>query len=211
MNDPATKEERLTLELLDAIERRSDLSQRHLANQMGVALGLANSYLKRCAKKGLVKIREAPANRYLYYLTPQGFAEKARLTARFLSTSLTFYRQSAESVSALYRLCERRGWRSLLLCGLSDLTEIAVMRLNDRPVVCAGIYSPNAEQTRFAGYAVYRDWQKLPEIDAYILTDLSDPVAIYRDLLNRVEDPERILVPAVLGIDGALREVREQN
>ena len=44
---------------------------------MGVALGLANSYLKRCIRKGFIKITEAPANRYLYYLTPQGFAEKA--------------------------------------------------------------------------------------------------------------------------------------
>ena len=74
MNNPGSKEERLTLELLDAIERRSDVSQRHLARQMGVALGLANSYLRRCAKKGLVKVREAPANRYFYYLTPKGFA-----------------------------------------------------------------------------------------------------------------------------------------
>ena len=210
MNDPATKEERLTLELLDAIERRSDLSQRHLASQMGVALGLANSYLKRCAKKGLVKIREAPANRYLYYLTPQGFAEKARLTARFLSTSLTFYRQSAESVSALYRLCEHRHWRDVILCGVSDLTEIAVMRLPDKKVICAGIYAPSAEQARFAGHPVYRDWERLPQIDACILTDLSDPVATYSDLIKRIE-PERVLVPTVLGIEGALREMREKQ
>jgi len=63
MNNTESKEQRLTLELLDANERSGETSQRHRASQMGVALGLANSYLKRCAKKGLVKIREAPANR----------------------------------------------------------------------------------------------------------------------------------------------------
>jgi len=206
MNDPAAKEERLTLELLDAIERRSDLSQRHLARQMGVALGLANSYLKRCAKKGLVKIREAPANRYLYYLTPKGFAEKARLTARFLSTSLTFYRQAAESVSELYQLCERQRWRSVLLYGVSDLAEIAVMRLSEKDLVCRGIYDPVAGQEKFAGQTVWHDWDSVPAVEAYILTDLSDPVLSYHELLKKVRDPERILIPAVLGIDSALRD-----
>lgn len=64
------REEALTLAILQAIEARSDMTQRHLADGMGVAIGLANSYLKRCVRKGLVKITQAPANRYLYYLTP---------------------------------------------------------------------------------------------------------------------------------------------
>ena len=80
MNGANEREEKLTLDLLNAIDQQSDLSQRHLARQMGIALGLTNSYLKRCARKGLVKVSEAPANRYLYYLTPKGFAEKARLS-----------------------------------------------------------------------------------------------------------------------------------
>ena len=70
------KEQQLTLELLQAIDSKDDISQRHLAQEMGVALGLANSYLKRCVKKGWIKMTTAPANRYLYYLTPMGFAEK---------------------------------------------------------------------------------------------------------------------------------------
>jgi len=80
--DP-NKEDRLTLNLLGAIEQQDDVSQRHLAEHMGVALGMANSYLKRCVKKGWIKVTTAPANRYLYYLTPTGFAEKARLTGEF--------------------------------------------------------------------------------------------------------------------------------
>ena len=87
-NTTSDKENQLTLELLKAIDQKDDISQRHLAQQMGVALGLANSYLKRCVKKGWIKISTAPANRYMYYLTPTGFAEKPRKTADFVSTSL---------------------------------------------------------------------------------------------------------------------------
>jgi DNA-binding MarR family transcriptional regulator len=73
------------LGLLAAVERDSALTQRHLARELGIALGLANAYLRRCTKKGLIKMRQAPLNRYAYYLTPRGFAEKSRLTAEYLS------------------------------------------------------------------------------------------------------------------------------
>ena len=50
------REEVLTLELLAAIEASHEVTRRHLANRFGVALRLANSYLKRCVLKGFVKI-----------------------------------------------------------------------------------------------------------------------------------------------------------
>ena len=84
------REESLTLEILQAVEADSDMTQRRLADSMGVALGLANSYLRRCIRKGLVKIKQAPANRYLYYLTPKGFAEKSRLTGDYFAYSLNW-------------------------------------------------------------------------------------------------------------------------
>jgi DNA-binding MarR family transcriptional regulator len=93
------KENSMTLELLEAIEEKSDVTQRRLARELGVALGLANSYLKRCERKGLVKIHKAPANRYLYYLTPKGFAEKSRLTAEYLSASFSPPAQRCSNVA----------------------------------------------------------------------------------------------------------------
>ncbi len=84
MNTPK-REDSITLEILDTIDAKSDSTQRHIAQRTGVALGLANSYLKRCIRKGLIKIQQAPANRYLYYLTPKGLAEKSRLTREYLS------------------------------------------------------------------------------------------------------------------------------
>ena len=119
------REENVTLEILEAIEARSDVTQRHLARRTGTALGLTNSYLKRCVRKGLVKIHQAPANRYLYYLTPKGFAEKSRLTAQYLSVSLAFYRKAGDSCHDAFQRCEARGWKRVVLCGVSDLAEIA--------------------------------------------------------------------------------------
>ena len=42
-----------------------------------MALGLTNAYLKRCIRKGFIKVTQIPANRYAYYLTPRGLQKKA--------------------------------------------------------------------------------------------------------------------------------------
>lgn len=205
VNDPTSKDDELTLELLDAIEQRCDVSQRHLAAKLGIALGLTNSYLKRCARKGLVKVKEVPANRYLYYLTPQGFAEKSRLTAKFLSTSLTFYRQSAEACTEVFQYCEENKLGKILLCGPSDLAEIAYTRSGAHRVRVVGVYERRACGPReLLGLDVYSRWGNLPEADAYMVTDLEDPLGLYRDLVARTSTPDRVLVPRVLGLDRAI-------
>jgi DNA-binding MarR family transcriptional regulator len=199
VNDRETRQDRLTLELLNAIDRNSEVSQRHLARNMGVALGLANSYLKRCARKGLIKISEAPANRCLYYLTPKGFAEKARLTGVYLSTSLTFYRQAAESCTCVFEACEREGLRRVLLCGVSDLAEIALLRARECGVAVTGIFDPRSERHRLLSKPV---WAELPDarsFDVAVLTDLNAPLRSYEALVEEL-GKGRVWVPEVLGL-----------
>ena len=50
------------LEILTAIEEGRPLSQRALAERLGIALGLVNLYLRRMSRKGYVKITEFPAD-----------------------------------------------------------------------------------------------------------------------------------------------------
>src|SRR3974390_141139 len=114
---------RIMLGLLDAVEQERAHSQRHLASELGIALGLVNAYLKRCMKKGLVKVREAPARRYAYYLTPQGFAEKSRLTVEYLSHSFGFYRQAKTDCSGLFRGAEASGGKNVLVGGHFELPQ----------------------------------------------------------------------------------------
>ena len=201
MNDKETKKDRLTLELLTAIDGRSDLSQRHLARDMGVALGLANSYLRRCVRKGFIQIHEAPANRFLYSLTPHGFAEKARLTAADLSSSLSFYRQAAESCAKVFEQCARRGAHHILLCGLSDLAEIALLRARETDLEITGVFDPDSRGRRFFSITVFQHLKNAGSFDIAVLTDLTAPLARYR-LLVRDLGEDRVCVPDVLGLGG---------
>lgn len=200
MNAPQEREEQLVLELLDAVGKKNDVSQRHLARHLGVALGLANSYLKRCIRKGFIKITEAPANRYLYYLTPQGFAEKSRLTARYLSHSFSFYRQAGDSCDRVFAECRARGWKLLVLGGMSDLAEIASLRALESEIDVIGTYDPHSERNRFVNKPVWHRMEDILPHDGLMLTDLNATRLAHEHLLT-VMPRERILVPDILRLE----------
>lgn len=202
MNDRHNSEDRVTLQLLDVIGKQNNLSQRHLARHMGVALGLTNSYLRRCARKGFIKITKAPANRYLYYLTPKGFTEKARLTASYLSHSFSFYHEAGDSCIRVFSLCKQNGWDRILLCGMSDLAEIALLRGIEAKLEIVGIYDRLTKQKMFLSKPVWRELKNvnIPICNAYILTDIATSQATLEHLLSYVES-ERILIPDILRLD----------
>jgi DNA-binding MarR family transcriptional regulator len=192
-------ESEITLELLNAINENSALTQRSLARDLGIALGLANAYLKRCAKKGLVKISQVPSNRYAYYLTPKGFSEKSRLTAEYFSQSFKFFRRARVQCSDLFALCAARGWRDVVLVGASDLGEIAMFCAREHGVRVTGIVDGLAHDQTFAGLPVWRDMAMVAQADAALVTDLSDPQATFEAALRHLPD-ERVLTPAFLKV-----------
>jgi len=194
------KEESLTLEILQTIEEKNDVTQRHLADNLGVALGLANSYLKRCVKKGLIKIHQAPANRYFYYLTPKGFAEKSRLTAEYLTSSFDFYRKAGHSVSELFAECEKRGWRRIAFCGVSELAEIASLRVHDHDLEHVITLDPTARADRYLGKPLRQGLDGQEEVDAWLVTSLKNAAGVVEQLTGYVPE-ERILVPSILGLN----------
>src|SRR3982074_3326368 len=104
-----------------------DQSQRRLASELGVALGLVNAYLKRCINKGLVKASEAPARRYAYYTTPHRFTEKSRLTVEYLSASLSLFRQAKKDCTTALETARARGFSRIAILGVSDLTDITAI------------------------------------------------------------------------------------
>ncbi len=193
------KQDFLTLGILESIDEQSDVTQRHLANRLGIALGLTNSYLKRCVRKGLLKIQHAPANRYLYYLTPTGFAEKSRLTAQYLSTSLRFYRRAAESCDSIYKECIKADLSQIVLYGITDLAEIATIRAQEYEIKIIGTYVPESKGRKFLGLPIWTSINQVPDYDAILFTELNEPVSAYQKLVAIV-DKEKILVPTIIGL-----------
>ena len=191
-----------TLELLGAVAEEEALSQRSLAERLGVALGLTNAVVKRCVKKGLLKIRQAPARRYIYYLTPQGFAEKSRLTAEYLTFSLQFYRQARQEYGDVLAYCATRGWRRVVLVGATELAEIASLAATGTEVKIIGILDPGRNQSSFGDIPVLQSLEDLgpdKRAQAVILTDTQDPQAAYTKLVGVLPE-DRVLTPKLLHI-----------
>ena len=80
------------LKLLRHLEANPQVSQRELAEHLGVSLGKANYCLQALVEKGLVKARNykntANKRAYLYLLTPKGLREKAQIGVRFLQRKM---------------------------------------------------------------------------------------------------------------------------
>jgi DNA-binding MarR family transcriptional regulator len=192
-----TPEDEVTLELMNAIEKNGRASQRDLARHTGVALGLVNSYIKRCVRKGWIKVSEAPANRYIYYLTPIGFGEKMRLTTRYISDSFSFYRRAAESCDQMLRNFTEEGIRQIMLVGVSDLAEIVFLKSLENQTEICGVFDPDHENKEFFSIPVFHSWPKDLEFDAAILTDIIHPDKSFHAVAAAF-DPELIFVPDIL-------------
>lgn len=192
--------ERIVLGLLSSVETDGARSQRHIAAELGIALGLVNAYLKRCVKKGLVKVQDAPARRYAYYLTPQGFAEKSRLTVQYLSDSFSFFRMAKSGCTRLFDEAAARGFHRLVLAGKSDLTEIAILCAVEAGATVVAIVDIRGGGGHFVGVEVISSYADVRGgFDAIIVTDVSGAQATYEQAVEAC-GKDRVLVPALLGL-----------
>jgi DNA-binding MarR family transcriptional regulator len=184
----------IVLGVLDVVERDPSVTQRSVARELGIALGLANAYLRRCVRKGLIKVSEVPRRRYAYYLTPQGFAEKSRLTATYLSDSFSFFRKARMQCTELFALAATRDQRRLALLGHGDLAEIASLVAREHPVEIVGVIAAGEDAARLAV-----ELAAVGPVDAIVVTALVDPRGALAAAL-RIFDAERVYVPAILRV-----------
>jgi hypothetical protein len=158
---------------------------------------LANSYLRRCIRKGLIKISSVPPRRYAYYLTPEGFVEKSRLTSQYLQTSFGFFRAARQQCEAALEECERRGRTRVVLYGISELAEVALLCARERSISVAGVVDPGGASV--GGIPAMPSLDLVGQWDAVLLTTLQNPQAAY-DQLARQISAELIVTPRLLNV-----------
>lgn len=201
MSDKDTSEDSMaiTLGLLAAVEREETVTQRSLAGELGIALGLANAYLKRAAHKGWIKVQQVPPNRYAYYVTPQGFAEKARLTGEYLSSSLTFFRRAKEQIGEALEAFAAADRRRVVLVGVGELAEIAALCQLQIDVELIGILDAKSHKDTFAGLPVVQRLEDLPAAESYLITDVRQSQDAYDAMVARY-GADRVKAPKLLHI-----------
>jgi DNA-binding MarR family transcriptional regulator len=133
-------ESRRDLQLLEALEQESTITQRTLASRLGMALGLTNLYLKRLIRKGYVKCVTVSPNRLVYALTPKGVARKGRLTYEFMKYSLDFYRDARQHLrrSLTQAVAQRQ---RVAIYGTGDAAELVYLLVRDMGLELVAVFN----------------------------------------------------------------------
>lgn len=194
-------ENEILLGVLDLVERDPAVTQRSVARELGIALGLANAYLKRCIHKGLVKVRQVPTRRYAYYLTPHGFTEKSRLTASYLAYSFSFFRQAQAQFAELYEAAARRGQKRLVLVGEGDLAEIAELVAGKHPIEICGRVAGCGDAAQLA-VAI----KAIGTLDALVVTAVVEPREVY-EAATKAIGADRVYAPPMLRLRAGSKAV----
>jgi len=181
--------------MLEEIENNYGPSQRDLARKLNISLGLVNSFIKRLATKGYVKITTIPRNRVRYILTPKGFAEKSRLTYEFIQYSFHFYKKAVMELHELVDEFRRRDVKKVLFFGANDIAEIASISLRGSDVELIGVVDDEMAGEEFLGFRVksIKDLRKA-HYDRVIITRVDSRELGLQELLQNEIPREKIIV-----------------
>ena len=192
------------LRLLEAVQKDSRVTQRNLARQLGIALGLANIYLKRMIHKGFIKCVNVQPNRITYLVTPRGIAEKARLTYEFMDYSLHLYAEVRQRLRTVLLDCAAAG-RRVAIYGRGEAAELAYLSLKESGLEPVAVFDrENGRQ--FLGMPVRPIAEHAEvEFDLIIVATLESSGQQLADLLD-VGVPRKKLFP--LRQDSAPKRVK---
>ena len=139
------KDNQLILSLLTELEKDPERTQKDLAVQLGVAVGLVNSYLKRIIYKGYVKTKHLDRRRLRYLLTPKGLREKTRLTFEFLQYSYQYIREVRKKVRQLLEPFAVQGKKRVLFYGSGEVAELAYLAVRELGMELITVIDPQRE------------------------------------------------------------------
>lgn len=198
--DVAALEARRSLRLLEAVAEDSTITQRGLASRLGVALGLANLYLKRLVRKGYIKCVNIQSNRLLYLITPAGISEKTRLTYEFMEYSLWLYKDVRRQLHFALQPKIQSGAKRFAIYGTGEAAELAYLSLREHGLEPTAIFDGKGGG-EFLGMVV-RDIDTHADVafDLLIVATLDDPRREIEALTNRGVPREQLVT--VRKIDG---------
>lgn len=98
-------QEDTTFRIMRILQESPDVSQRDLAERLGMSLGGLNYCLKALMDKGLVKLENFQSSqhkfKYVYVLTPAGITQKMAMTGQFLQRKMEEYEALSREIEAL--------------------------------------------------------------------------------------------------------------
>jgi hypothetical protein len=191
-----------TQRLLAELEAGNGNSQRSLARQLGIALGLTNLLLRRVVRKGWVKATNIKANRVSYLITPAGIAEKARISREYLASSVKLYSEARDRIrhtltSLSSSWTTESGEKRIVFFGGGEVAEIGYVCLQDTDLRLVAVIDDTRSKP-FFGVPVHPIAHLEPcrlndvEYGRIIVMSFSDHATIRRALDDRGIPPDLV-------------------
>lgn len=146
----------ISFKILESIEKQPVITQRDLASELDIALGLTNAYIKRLCKKGYIKVKNLSGKKIKYILTVKGFTEKAKLTYRYMRHSFEHVKEIKSAIEKNYQKMLQDNVRKILIWGDGDLAELCIIILSRLPIEIAGFVSFNKDIKQLNQTNLYR-------------------------------------------------------
>jgi DNA-binding MarR family transcriptional regulator len=210
MDRNLTVNEEHELHILELVEERDRITQRGVAAELEIAVGMANALIKRLIHKGYIKVKDAPSRRYGYYITPEGFVEKGRLVSKYIANSFKFFGEVRRDFEAI--ACQISASQITQVCcvGTGEVLKIAqlVFAARNIQVVCVSDFSVCNANQRFQSVAEISDklWS---QIGCLVITETLRPHKIF-NLLASTDHEKEILVPAFMKIHKTNHKAHEE-
>ncbi len=189
------KDDMYTMEMLKLVEENSRITQRRIAVAMKISLGLTNSFIKRLAKKGYIKIRTIPMERAKYLLTPNGALEKYRLTVEYMQYPLSFYRDLKEMMREKFSCPKEKNIEKVAFFGSGEVAEIAKLFLDEAGIELVAVIDDERAGKSFFGHEVKRvESLTAIDFDMLLFTDIAPPEDALAELEKHKIDKDKILL-----------------
>lgn len=175
------------LQLLARVASGRAVSQRALARDLGVALGLTNLLLRRLARKGWIRIVRVKPNRLLYFITPVGLQEKARMSREYFRRSVTFYAETRDRIRQSFDQLTAQQVRRIVFFGAGEVAEVGYVCLAETALTLVGVVDDERVKP-FFGMPVRRVEELAPDelagspYDCVAVMSFAEPDAIRRRL-----------------------------
>jgi DNA-binding MarR family transcriptional regulator len=132
-------------QILRAIASGNRVTQRSLASELGVALGLTNLLVRRLVKKGYVRMAGMGTRHVRYLMTPAGWEAFGRVTRLSMANTVNLYTETRDhirvSLAAISDGCavDASGTKRVVFYGAGDAAEIAYVSLHRTDLTLVGV------------------------------------------------------------------------
>ena len=195
------------LRVLELVEERDKITQRGVATELEIAVGMANALIKRLVLKGYIKVKDAPSRRYGYYITPEGFMEKGRLVSKYIANSFKFFGEARRDYDVI--ACQISAGQVTGVCcvGTGEVMEIAqmVFATHNIEVVCVLDVLAHEGQRHFQSYFDIPK-EMVSRIGHLVITETRRPHKVF-EIMASTEVDKEILAPAFMQISKTNNQV----